>query len=137
MLRLLALLIPVLIPSWRFFKSVEPAPKVQYARLATRIDHATRWQDARPKPNHISLPTMLRRLFWNPDGNEALYLISLAERLSAAPNPHSSAEITRLLTAQLAALNPTGYLQFRITFTQRKGATLVEEITHVAKPHEL
>jgi len=137
MRRLLTLLIPALIPSWRFFKSVEPSQRVQYALLATRVDHATGWQDARPKPPHVSAQTMFHRLFWNPDGNETLYLTSLAERLSTAPSLHSTAEITRILAAQMSPSPQTGFLQFRIAFTYREGAKLIEEISHISKPHEL
>ena len=80
MLRPLALLLPALIPSWRFFDVIAPSPRIEFAML-TSPDSAAVWQAFRPRPARVALSTMLGRLFWNPRWNESLFLVSCAERL--------------------------------------------------------
>jgi hypothetical protein len=87
MLKTISLILPVLIPSWRFFKAVEPSPRVQWAA------DGGAWHDYRPRPERIALARIVRRLVWNPDWNEALYMVSLAERLTLAPDDQTLTEI--------------------------------------------
>lgn len=84
---MLQLLLPALIPSWRFFDRIGPAPTVQFALVESADVLVTGWRDVHPRPAHTSVPTMLGRIFWNPRGNEALYLVSCAERLLDEPTP--------------------------------------------------
>lgn len=78
---MLRLLLPALIPSWRFFDRVGPSPRVEYALHADTDEAPLRWQEVIPLPLHLSFLEMLWRLVWNPVGNERLYLVSCAERL--------------------------------------------------------
>ena len=82
MKRLLLLLLPALIPSWRFFKTVEPSPRVQWTLVQ---DGERKWQEFNPRPEVVSFGRMLRRMVWNPRWNEALFLVSLAERQTIDP----------------------------------------------------
>lgn len=135
-----ALLLPALIPSWAFFRAVDPSPRVEWRVLPTLSAQDHVWHEARPRPAQISLALMLRRLFWNPRWNDGLYLVSLAERLSEMPTAHSLAEIHRLLAADiLARAGPLtdGYLQFRLVFTHREGDRLVRQITYMSDPSPL
>jgi len=132
------LLLPGLIPSWEFFKSVEPSPRVQWRLLADPDEDGTDWQEFRPRPAQISPFTMLLRLFWNPTWNESLYMVSLAERLMLNPTSHSVHEIQRRLAAELDRSLPLSqgppYLQFRIVFVSRNDEGLVQTITYVGDP---
>jgi hypothetical protein len=74
---------------------------------------------------------MLRRLFWNPDRNESLFLTSCAERLAETPTAHSVDEIRARLAADLAGAAPP-YAQFRIVLIQRQGAQLVRYVAYAA-----
>lgn len=136
----LALLLPALIPSWAFFRAVDPSPRVEWRVLPTAEVDDQVWQEARPRPAQVTGAHMLRRLFWNPRWNDGLYLVSLAERLSEAPTAHSLAEIHRLLADDIFADKGTlsaGYLQFRLVFTHREDNTLLRQVTYVSDPHPL
>ena len=102
MLRFIALLLPAVIPSWRFFKSVEPSPRVQWA--AIRPDGTqTGWQDFRPRPLRVSPARMLWRLFWNPVWNDGLFVVSCAERISLTPNQQDIDQIARRIRQEALA----------------------------------
>jgi hypothetical protein len=117
MLRPLALLLPALIPSWRFFDIIAPSPRIEYAVLPSR-DATAEWREFRPRPQRVSLPAMLGRLFWNSRWNETLFLVSCAERLVDEPTAHSEDEIFRRIAADLADA-PEPWLAFRLVFVHR------------------
>lgn len=127
MLRTLSLLLPALIPSWRFFKTVAPSPRLFY-----RLDGGE-WAAIRPRPEQVLLRMMLRRLLWNPDWNEGLYLVTLSERLVDAPSDHSLRELNTRIARMTAA--PRGaQLQFRLTFVTRDGDQIVAEELYLSDP---
>lgn len=131
MLRPLTLLLPALIPSWRFFDVIAPSPRIEYALLPTEVAAAD-WREFRPRPQRVSLPQMLGRLLWNPRWNETLFLVSCAERLVDAPTAHSEDEIFRRIAADLADA-PEAWLAFRLVFVHRD----VREVLFVAPPRRL
>ncbi len=132
----LKLLLPALIPSWNFFDVIAPAPRVEYALLASPGDTSGVWRAFRPRPEHVSLATMVKRLFWNPRWNQTLFVMSCAERLAEDRNPaHSEAELFKRIAADLVAdgalepQDPTRpWLCFRLVFVGREGEALTEEV---------
>ena len=118
MIRLLSLILPVLIPSWRFFSVVDPSPRVQWQRVGERD-----WHAFRPRPARISPLALLRRLFWNPQWNDTLFVVSCAERIERGPDPLAVSEIA----ARIAA-GRRGRLRFRLVFVHHDGAGLVEDV---------
>jgi hypothetical protein len=118
MFRVILLLLPALIPSWRFFREVAPSPRIDY-----RLDGGN-WLRLCPRPARLSPGEMLARLFWNPQRNEELYLVTLSERLAEAPTRHSSDEINRR-TARLVGAKAGAKLEFRLTFREREGKEVV------------
>jgi hypothetical protein len=116
MLRLVQLLLPALIPSWRFFKDVGPSPRLQ-VRL-TEGGTKGPWRDAMPQRARLRLGAAVRGLFRNPDWNEYLYLISCCERLVQTGSAHSLQEINHRLAARCAGQG-RGAFQFRIVFVAR------------------
>lgn len=137
----LKLLVPALIPSWNFFDVIAPAPRVEYALLASPGDTSGAWREFRPRPPHVSVATMLARLFWNPRGNQTLFVMSCAERLAEDRNPeHSEAELFRRIAADLAAepQDPARpWLCFRLVFVSREGEALTEEVMVQPAPRRL
>jgi hypothetical protein len=124
----LRLLLPALVPSWRFFDAVSASPRVEYALLADPDDQADGWQEFRPRPAVLTLGTMLRRLFWNPEWNESLFLVSCAERLTSATSAHTENHSERELMLRVARdlhchalADPSGWLQIRLRFVSRDG----------------
>ena len=67
------------------FPAVGPSPRIQWAFAS---GDAT-WHELRPRPRVVSATSMLRRLFWNADWNDKLFMVSCAERILDNPTPHS------------------------------------------------
>jgi hypothetical protein len=62
LLNSLKLILPALIPSWQFFSSVAPLPRVEYALQHNRSTPPETWQEFRPCPDRVPLSAMLRRI---------------------------------------------------------------------------
>lgn len=136
MLRPLALLLPALIPSWRFFDVIAPSPRIEYALLPA-ADASADWREFRPRPQRVSVATMASRLAWNPRWNETLFLVSCAERLVDAPGAHSENEIFRRVAAGLGPGVHEPWLALRLLFVARDGEALVREVLFEASPRRL
>ncbi|WP_417700665.1 hypothetical protein [Pseudophaeobacter sp.] len=135
MLRLISLFLPTVIPSWRFFNTVAPSPRIEFRLIepGQSAAHAVGgWQEDRPRPQHLRLWQMLQRMLWNPQWNEQLYLVSCAERLIEAPSQHSIDEINH----RVARFLPQGAqeLQFRLVFLSREGARIVKLVEYESRP---
>lgn len=141
MLGALKLLLPALIPSWNFFDVIAPAPRVEYALLASPGDTSGRWRTFRPRPDRLPIAAMLGRLVWNPRWNETLFVMSCAERLAEDRTPdHSQAEIFRRIAADLAGepADPARpWLCFRLVFVSRVDGALDEEVLFQPAPRRL
>ncbi|WP_349376656.1 hypothetical protein [Pseudophaeobacter sp.] len=122
-----------MIPSWRFFKTVAPSPRIEYRLIeAGRVGD---WQEDRPRPGHLGLGQILRRMLWNPEWNEQLYLVSCSERLIDEPSQHSVDEIN----LRVARLLPAGQqeLQFRLVFVSREQGQIVKLVEYESSPVSL
>lgn len=134
----LALLLPALLPSWRFFDVITASPRIEYALIGAS-GMATNWQEFRPRPAKLPLSSYLIRLFWNPDWNETLFLVSCSERHLSHPNPHSLTEIENRLLAKRppASEAQAKSLQFRIILVSREGMELTREVAYLSEPMAL
>lgn len=121
MLQLLRLLLPALIPSWRFFKEVAASPRID-------IRHgAGPWTAAATAPAALSGWQTLTRLVWNPVWTEHLFLASCAERLLEEASPAALSKLqTRL--ARLAPPPVGETLQFRLRLIDRVGDDLTDQV---------
>ena len=133
------MILPVLIPSWRFFKSIEPSPRVQWAALSMAGDADPVWRAYRPRPADVAPLEMLWRLFWNPAWNEDLFVVSCAERIRNDPTPHSINEIQRRVIREIDQTQ-TGvsdrWFQFRVVFVHRDARGLIQEVLFVSEAFE-
>lgn len=140
MWKTLALILPVLVPSWRFFKTIEPSPRVQWAFVTGSDDALAQWQEFRPRPTHVSILQMLRRLFWNPAWNETLFLVSCAERIQDQPTDHSINEIRHRIAREITQ-QPTEVkgetFHFRLVFMRREADKLLSETVFLSKEFPL
>lgn len=136
MIQALALLLPALVPSWRFFDVIAPSPRIEFVVLKDAEERAENWREFRPRPAHLSIFDMLKRMVWNPRWNEALFLVSCAERLMKSQSEHSVQEILGRIERDLrgAGFDCAGspYLQFRLVFLYRDGAVIEREVTFVS-----
>ncbi len=139
MLQTLKLLLPALVPSWRFFDTIAPSPRIEFTLLQTVQGAPDCWQEFRPRPEQLSILSMLKRMFWNPRWNESLFLVSCAERLMENPAEHSNQEILNRIKAELERSSidvlTTPYLQFRLVFWSRHDARLEKHIAFISKVH--
>lgn len=141
MLNTLKLLLPALIPSWRFFEVIAASPRIEIATLQTVQEKPDNWTELRPKPKRVAFHTMLKRLFWNPYRNESLFLVSCAERIIENPTEHSLQEIFKRALADLerdpakAPLPP--YLQFRLAFVSRNKTKLQRRIRYTSPVYQM
>jgi hypothetical protein len=138
MLRTLALLLPALIPSWRFFARVVCSPRVEFAVLGSK-DEAPHWQEFRPRPAQVPFHIMLGRLFWNPRWNESLFLVSCCERFLDREAPRCVAEILVRIRAELRRSRSRGsvaapYIRMRVVLLSRDGDRLLREEVYRSPP---
>lgn len=125
-------LIPAIIPSWRFFDRIGPAPRLEYSLTAGAHDQPAEWHEVSPRPSRVPPWVALAHLFWNPYGNAALFLVSCAERLIETPTAdraddlwHRVAEIVEQRTGQNAA---PPFLRIRIVQAMRERDRIVDHI---------
>lgn len=141
MLQTVKLLLPALIPSWRFFDAITPSPRIEFCLLKKAKAAPAKWQEFRPRPARLTSGEMLKRLFWNPHWNESLFLVSCAERLVTSPTEHSRVEIVKRITAELQRRGvdtaATPYLQFRLVFVSREGTKLQKQIAFISEARRL
>lgn len=138
------LFLPAIVPSWRFFDVITASPRVDYALLTAPDGPAERWQEFRPRPAILNPGTMLRRLLWNAQWNENLFLVSLAERLMNAVTAEAAAHSQRELLLRVArhldrhtGCDPRVYLQIRLRLVSRAGPTaelVTSQIVYLSNP---
>lgn len=127
------LILPALIPSWRFFKTVAPSPRVEFRLVEHKKPSA--WREADPRPPTLGFGAMMLRLFWNARWSEALYLTTCAERLIATQDPIFEQEINERLAARIPGVN--ALLQFRLIFVVRAGGRIERHMLFESDPAPL
>lgn len=138
MLQTLKLLIPALIPSWNFFDTIASSPRIEYARMEAPDRIAEGWREFRPRPQHLGGPGVLLRLIWNARWNEALFVVSCAERLLAAPTVHSQDEIFHRIAADLVGDGRVDdWLRFRIILVDAHDGPITRTVAFVSEPRRL
>ena len=143
MLFTLKLLLPALLPWWRFFDFIAPSPRIQYAFLVAGDETPEKWCEFRPRPLRLSFLQMLGRLFWNQGWNESLFLVSCAERLLENPTSHSEDEILKRIISDLAKnnvgpdLKSASHLQFRLLLVQRKSNEIEQAVVFESRTQAL
>ncbi|MEP1613171.1 MAG: hypothetical protein ABJL72_14760 [Roseobacter sp.] len=131
------LILPVLIPSWRFFKEIEPSPRVQWA-LVSDDASTPDWQEFRPRPQHVTLLQMALRLFWNPGWNETLFIVSCAERITQYGSHHSINEIRQRIQRDIDQLPidlTEKLMRFRLVFVSRGETGLTQEVLFLSETY--
>ena len=141
MLHTLTLLLPALMPSWRFFDVIAPSPRIEYALLKTKTEIPHHWQEFRPRPTRLSFMHMLGRMFYNPKWNESLFLVSCAERIMQGSTEHSIQEIVSRMNTELlhqhTNIQATPYMQFRLVYVWRSGDQLDNQVVFNSVAHSL
>ena len=127
------LLLPALIPSWNFFDVIAPSPRIQFSLFKLKKTIGSEWENFRPQPQHVSLLDMFKRLFWNAEWNESLYMLSCAERLaqkiSEETSLHCEKETVRRINNNLQEKDAT-HIQIRLIFVKRINNEISEEVIY-------
>lgn len=126
MLTMLKLALPAIIPSWRFFEEIAPSPRIEvtYPELDPDL-----WAEFYARPQTISIPARIVRLFWNPAWNESLYLVSCAERVVADDDISAARQIAERIGKNVPC---SRRFQFRLVFVSRHEFGLSTEIAYVS-----
>ena len=135
---MLRLLLPALIPSWRFFDRVGPSLRLDFAWVANEEGVAADWIAFHPEVASVPLHRVIPRLWWDPRGNESRYLMSCCERLLETGSAHAEREIRTAIAGSGSASSgglPPGrdWLVFRVRRLERDGEELVESIAFQSK----
>ncbi len=117
--QLIKLLLPILFPSWRFFSSIGPSPRIDVGFIAEAGGAPESWIPFRPIPSKIMFTQQIIRLFHNPQWNELLYMNSCAERLFEGGDVFYREEIAQRLLKSIELgeiVSPANarFMQFRI-----------------------
>lgn len=119
------LIMPVLIPSWRFFDTIAPSPRIEFALFDDAENISQKWQEFWPRPEHVGILRMLRRMVWNPCWNESLYVVACAERLIKLQDEdtqkHSAVQIAQRIRRHLPDDEKAKSFKFRLVFMSRDG----------------
>lgn len=124
------LLLPALIPAWRFFDAIGPSPRLEWRWRDSRRRPLGPWHAFAPRPAALGPGQILRRLAWNPRWNEALYAMRCAERILEGERDFPVNELTRRLRDALAdiATEPVAYFEFRVVAHTRADGRLVHAV---------
>lgn len=143
MLATLRLLLPALIPSWRFFDSVRPSPRIEFALFDVSNTRDIEWHAFQAHVPHLPLSAMLKRLFWNPDWNDYLYSMSCAARLLDEPTrAREEALLRRVATAAQRSerardTRSPKSIRVRIVVLKREGDRITRELMYLSAAQPL
>jgi len=135
---MLKLLLPILFPSWRFFSSIGPSPRVHIAFSNNENDEPVNWREFRSIPKNVSFKEGAFRLFHNPCWNETLYINTCAERLFEDYSEMREQEIMRLILSAIKSgeISPDAnstYLRFKISAVVRVEKVVTQPVTFISK----
>ncbi len=135
-------LLPILFPSWRFFSSIGPSPRIEVGFIADKNSEPLEWLPFRPLPKKINFTLGIQQLFHSPLWNERLYINTCAEHLFEDYSEFREREIGRRLVA--AVLNKEivvggefRYLVFRIRALEFEAGQVRDDVVFVSKPFSL
>lgn len=79
---------------------------------------------------------MLKRLFWNPEWNEALFVLSCAERIEENPTQRSIHEINKRILSDISQIPPpqtAQSMQFRLVFIHENETGQSQDILFISQ----
>ncbi|MFC7291711.1 hypothetical protein [Hirschia litorea] len=140
MIQVFKLLLPALIPSWRFFDVIAPSPRIEFWAY-DNAQHIEKWEEFRPKQKSISFLNTFLNMFWNPVRNEDLFLVTCAERLMEMPTTHSENVIFECIENEIvrvdSRLNLPKFLQFRLMVISREADVIERRVAYVSEVRQI
>lgn len=102
------------------------------------VEPDAQWQEFRPRPARVSPGAALLSVFWNPRGNESLYLTSCAERLLNDPSRERATELWARVAGVVRAEEHGGrFLRVRLVEVSREGGRVVRHVVFESEAYRL
>ena len=138
LLLLSKLVLPIVFPSWRFFSSIGPSPRIEFSFVGDHIAQPENWLPFRPLPKKISFIHGFCQLLHNPRWNESLYINSCAEHLFEGASVFYEQEIgLRLVNAvhsgEILNDEAAKELVYRIRALESVNGELCDEVVFVSR----
>lgn len=133
-MRLLRLLGPIIVPSWRFFDIIAASPRIDIAWSERPDNEPASWREFRPLPARLSTARHVLRLGWNPTRNATLFLVSCADRVCYENSASAAAMLRERLWQAVAdgeIAREGRWLRYRLRTVERVDGRLVETVVHV------
>lgn len=121
------LLLPVLFPSWRFFRAVEASPRIEWRLIGAGSED---WHLYGTRAQHFSLWKAFTRLFLNAKWHEELYMVTLSERLLVEDSVFANKEIAYRLMPIIRKrkdLPKRAVFQYRVILVSREDDDIMSE----------
>ena len=139
---IIKLILPILFPSWRFFSSIGPSPRIEVGFVADKNSEPQEWLPFRPLPKKINFALGLQQFFHNPLWNERLYINTCAEYLFEGYSEYREQEIGKRLVAatlskEMVVDDKFHYLVFRIRAIESEVEQVRDDVAFVSKPLSL
>lgn len=137
------LFLPIIFPSWRFFSSIGPSPRIDFALLTSphAIPSDSDWMEIFSLPETLSLEKWLKHLFYNPRWNERLFINTCAEHLLENDEVFYAHKIEQYIRVQIIPKRKLDELLihsqqscfvFRIRTLVREQCNLVTQVAYVS-----
>ncbi len=135
-------LLPVIFPSWRFFSSIGPSPRIEVGFVVDSNSEPQEWLPFRLLPKRINFTLGIQQLFHNPLWNERLYINTCAEHLFEDYSEFREREIGQRLVAavlnkEIVVGSEFRYLVFRIRALEFDAGQVRDDVVFVSKPFSL
>lgn len=139
---MLKLILPILFPSWRFFSSIGPSPRIEVGFAADKTSTPQEWLPFRPLSKRINITLGIQKLFHNPLWNERLYINTWAEHLFESYSEFREREIGQRLVAaalskEIVVDGEFHYLVFRIRALEFEAGQVRDDVVFVSRPFAL
>ena len=138
-LHMLKLLLPILFPSWRFFRCIDPSPRLEYGYCESLKDQPERWYPLEKPLQHFNYVSAIFHLFFNPTWNQQLFMNTCAEHLFEGANERWESFIVRRIMSdkkivRIAGLLNKNVIQFRIKAIINNDGHITSPILFTSKP---
>ncbi|MEN0038998.1 MAG: hypothetical protein AAGC78_18105 [Cellvibrio sp.] len=139
---MLRLILPVLFPSWRFFSSIGPSPRIEVGFASTAQLEPADWFPVFPLPEKISFTSGIVQLLHNPKWNDRLYINTCAEHLFESHSEFHEQQIAQRLLHLISAREipvpiNAQTLFFRVRALVAENGQLTEDITFISRAFSL
>ncbi len=115
------LVMPIFMPSWQFFNEIAPSARIEFSCHTQEDMGVHQWQELQLRPEKLHFVDNIKRIFFNPDWNYALYIMNCAEKQIIKPSQHNENEIFTAIKNYLPAESKSkaNFLKFRLVFVSK------------------